>query len=133
MTERTGLDPQKDYWYTSWELFRCCLLRTLLSYEGKPTAEGGSILRPDLAVSMPEVSADGLTWTFRIREGLRYAPPLQDLDITAQDFIRAIERTAYPGTAAGYPFYYSIIQGFDQFVAGDATRSRGWRLPTTEP
>jgi len=129
LTESTGLDPQKDYWYTSWELFRCCLLRTLLSYEGKPTAEGGSILRPDLAASMPEVSGDGLTWTFRIREGLRYAPPLQDLDITAQDFIRAIERTAYPGAAAGYPFYYSIIQGFDQFVAGDATTISGLEAP----
>jgi ABC-type oligopeptide transport system substrate-binding subunit len=54
---------------------RCCLLRTLLSYQGAPTSQGGATLRPDLAASMPTVSDDGLTWTFRIRQGLQYAPP----------------------------------------------------------
>src|SRR5262245_60319561 len=69
------LDPQVAYDATSWELFRCCLLRTLMSFKGQPTSRGGAELRPDLAREMPEVSADGLTWTFRIKSGIRYAPP----------------------------------------------------------
>ena len=49
------LDPQRYYWGSAWELFRCCLLRTLYSYNGKPTEEGVPELRPDLAVG-PAVS-----------------------------------------------------------------------------
>jgi peptide/nickel transport system substrate-binding protein len=128
--EGEALDPQKDYWYTSWELFRCCLLRTLLSHEGRPTAEGGSVLRPDLAASMPEVSPDGLTWTFRIKPGLRYGPPLEAVQITAQDFIRALEREANPqASEGGYSFYYSIVQGFDDFSAGTSSSISGLEAP----
>ena len=82
------LDPQGAYFTTSWELFRCCLLRTLYSYNGRPTEEGGMELRPDLATGLPQVSADGLTWTFRLREGLRYAPPFDDTQIVALDVVR---------------------------------------------
>ena len=53
------------------EPFRCCLLRTLYSYNGKPGGGGGVARpRPDLADGMPGVSSDGLTWTFRLRQGL---------------------------------------------------------------
>src|SRR5512134_732817 len=41
------LDPQASYETVAWELFRCCLLRTLVSYNGKPTDEGGAEVRPD--------------------------------------------------------------------------------------
>ncbi len=68
---------------TSFELFRCCLLRTLMSYNGQPTSEGGAELRPDLADGLPEVSPDGLTWTFRLKPGIRYAPPFADREIVA--------------------------------------------------
>jgi ABC-type transport system substrate-binding protein len=76
----------------TYELLRCCLLRTLLSYNGQSTSGGGTLLRPDLAAALPEVSADGLTWTFHLRAGLHYAPPLQSTEITAGDFIRSVER-----------------------------------------
>ena len=55
-TSRHILDPQKDYFSEPWELFRCCLLRTLLSFDGRQTDQGGTILRPDLATQLPEVS-----------------------------------------------------------------------------
>ncbi len=73
------------------ELQRCCLLRTLVNYRGATTEEGGSVLRPDLAVALPQVSEDGLTYTFRLRPGLRYAPPYEQVTIKAQDIVRAIE------------------------------------------
>src|SRR5207244_8537451 len=84
-----ALDPQNDYATTSWELFRCCLLRTLLSHPGVPTAQGGAVPQPDLSASLPKVSPDGLAWTFTIKTGVHYGPPLQSVEVTAGDFIRA--------------------------------------------
>ena len=120
-----AFDPQKEYYSVTWEYYRCCLLRTLMSYEGVPTDEGGADIHPDLAASA-EQSEDGLTWTFSIKPGLMYAPPKQDTEITAGDFIRAIERTANPeANVGGYSFYYSVIEGFDDFAAGDAEEISG--------
>jgi len=121
------LDPQGAYFTTPWELFRCCLLRTLYSYNGMPTEEGGMELRSDLATGLPEVSADGLTWTFRLREGLRYAPPFDDTQIVALDVVRALEREARTG--GPYAFYYSVIRGFDDHQAGTADSIAGLETP----
>ena len=65
-----AFDPQKEYYSVTWEYYRCCLLRTLMSYKGVPTAQGGADIFPDLAAADPEVSADGLTWTFTIKPGM---------------------------------------------------------------
>src|SRR5436190_24179883 len=58
-----AFDPQKEYYSITWEYYRCCLLRTLMSYNGHTTQEGGTKALPDLAVAAPTVSQDGLTWT----------------------------------------------------------------------
>jgi peptide/nickel transport system substrate-binding protein len=118
----SGLDPQGQTLMADSELFRCCLLRTLYSYPGLPTEDGGAELRPDLAASMPTVSRDGLRWTIRLRAGLRYAPPFEGIEITAADFIRALERTARVHSDVNYGYDYAVIEGFDDFGAG-ATES----------
>ena len=125
-----AFDPQKEYYSIAWAIYRCCLLRTLLSYNGKTTAEGGAEVLPDLAAAPPEVSADGLTWTFALKPGINYSPPLQDLTVTAQDFIRAMDREACSECASGgYNFYYSVIEGFPEFSAGDADTISGLEAP----
>jgi peptide/nickel transport system substrate-binding protein len=127
-TEPSNLDPQKEYY--EWETFRCCLLRTLVSYPGRPAEEGGNELQPDLATALPEVSADGLVWTFRLKDGLRFAPPFEDVPITANEVINALERLADPeASAGGYGFYYSVIEGFDAVAAGEATSISGLSAP----
>ena len=118
------LDPRETWNGVAWELFRCCLLRTLYSYNGKPTDEGGMEPRPDLATGMPDVSSDGLTWTFHIRQGLRYAPPFSDTPVVAGDIVRAIERMK-----GDNPLYYSVIQGFDAFRSGSAKSISGLQVP----
>ena len=125
-----AFDPQKEYYSVTWEYYRCCLLRNLMSYEGVPTDEGGADIFPDLAAGEPEQSSDGLTWTYSIKPGIHYAPPKEDVEITAQDFIRALERTANPdANVGGYSFYYSVIEGFDDFAAGDAEEISGLKAP----
>lgn len=127
------LDPKNYEWFP--ELLRCCLLRTLTSYTGRPTAAGGTEPRPDLAVAMPDASADGLTWTFRLKRGLTYAPPFEDVEITAGDVVRALERRiaipaeSTPSPAWGYSFYFSPIVGLDAYLAGDASTIAGLAVP----
>ena len=125
-----AFDPQKEYYSVSWEYYRCCLLRTLLSYNGQTTDQGGSELHPDLAADMPTISDDGLTWTFTLKPGIHYGPPLQDVIVTSHDFVRALEREACSRcNVGGYSFYYSAIEGFDEFAAGDADSISGLETP----
>ncbi len=69
LPDATELDPALGP-YQVLEYLRCCVGRTLLSYNGRPTAKGGADLHPGLAAAAPKVSSDGLTWTFRIRRAL---------------------------------------------------------------
>ena len=126
------LDPHLDNWYDSAELLRCCLGRTLLSTNGKAADQGGALLHPDLAAELPEISTDGLTWTFRLKPGLRYAPPLQDTEITSADFVRSFQRMLSPQFIEQFSFSGSIfgdIVGAAAYSAGDATSISGLATP----
>jgi peptide/nickel transport system substrate-binding protein len=123
-------EPKAYYGTVSSLAWRCCLLRTLVSFNGRPTAEGGAEPQPDLATSLPEVSSDGLRWTFTLKQGLRYAPPFEDTEIVAQDIVRALTRRSRVWTgSSGYDFYYSPIRGFDEFWAGKADSISGLETP----
>jgi peptide/nickel transport system substrate-binding protein len=126
-----GMDPQQEYATWTWELFRCCLLRTLLSYNGRPWDQGGSEVRPDLAVAPPEISSDGLTWTFHLRRGLRYAPPLEQTEITARDIVRALLRAGDPdaGSDVLARTYLSPIRGFTEYQRGKSSSISGLETP----
>jgi peptide/nickel transport system substrate-binding protein len=127
-----ALDPHRWTWYDDLELQRCCLSRTLVSYLGVPTSEGGSILQPDLAESLPEVSADGLLWTFRIRPGIRYAPPLEDVEVTSLDFVRGLHRILpfHVGDQGGFAALTQLgIVGVDAYLAGTASTVAGLETP----
>ena len=122
-----AFDPQVEYYQVTWGYFRCCLLRTLVSFKGLDAGQGGNDLVPDLATDLPDVTDDGLTYTFTILDGVTYAPPFQDREIVAEDFINAMERLGNPNIQSGYPFYYSPIEGFDAFSEGEADSISGLR------
>ena len=126
------LDPQVPFSVANAqrEFLRCCLLRTLLSYTGRSTSEGGTVLHPDLATALPEITDDGLTWTFHLRRGLHYAPPLEDIEITTPDIVRAIQRVASPeiGTAE-YETYFTPIEGVPEYFDGRASTISGLETP----
>jgi peptide/nickel transport system substrate-binding protein len=125
-----AFDPQKSYYSVTWEYYRCCLTRNLMSYKGVPTSEGGSEIFPDLAAGEPAISDDQLTWTFTLKDGIFYGDPFSDVEITAQDFIRALEREGNPkANVGGYSFYYYVIEGFQDFEAGKADSISGLSAP----
>jgi peptide/nickel transport system substrate-binding protein len=108
-----AFDPAEEYSQISWQIFQCCLTRTLLSFNNRTAEDGGNEPRPDLATDLPELSEDGLTYTFTLKQGIMYAPPFQDTEVTAPDFVRAFERLACDKCSdEGYPFYYDVIEGF---------------------
>jgi peptide/nickel transport system substrate-binding protein len=127
----------------TYEILRCCLLRSLLSYNGQSTSGGGTLLRPDVAARLPDVSPDGLTWTFHLRRGLHYAPPLQKTEITAGDFVRSAERLLSPpppdlpppygeildSYLGGFLALQDIIAGAHEYVDGKAEHISGLEAP----
>jgi peptide/nickel transport system substrate-binding protein len=125
-----GMDPRDEWNASSWELLRCCLVRTLMSYDVSGATRD---LRPvpDLAAAPPQISADGLTWTFRMRSGIRYAPPLEDVEITSGDVARAIIRAAgrYDPDDPSLVLYFDLIEGFVEYAQGDASSIVGLQTP----
>ena len=130
-------DPQATAFADQLELFRCCLLRTLLSYSGHSVRGGGAVLQPDLAAGLPSISADGLTWTFPIKSGIHYAPPMADTEIVAGDFVRALERALrpdpFPQNPSGYtfyaPYFTEVIAGASEFGQGKTSAISGLETP----
>lgn len=125
-----AFDPQASYTVVEWEILRCCLVRTLMTYRGVPDSAGTQPV-PDLATDPPTVSADGLTWTFHLKHDLHYAPPFQDVAITATDVQRALLRSARgigpdDGAAATY---LPLIDGYAEYAAGEADAIAGVVTP----
>jgi peptide/nickel transport system substrate-binding protein len=88
------------------------LIRTLVSYKHTAGADGNQIVA-DLATEVPEPTNGGKTYTFTLKDGVKFGPPL-DRDITSRDVAYAFERMASEPLGAQYGFYYEgTIEGFE--------------------
>ncbi len=56
-----------------------------------------------------EVSEDGLTYTFHLRDGLKWS---DGSDLTASDFVYSWNRAIAPETAADYEYMFDCIDGY---------------------
>lgn len=74
----------------------------------------GKDLKPAIAKSEPKVSADGKTYTFKLRN----AKWSNGDPVTAQDFVFAWRRTVSPKTKSQYAYLYSGVQNADEITAG---------------
>ena len=87
-------------------------------------------LAPNLAIGMPEVSADGLRYTFRIRPDARYPddpafPDGQGRPATVHDLIYSIKRHFDPGTRSqGAWLWKGKIVGLDDWAEAGADYDR---------
>ena len=87
----------------------------LLTY---PHVEGqaGAELIPGLAEDLPEISADGKTYTLTLRDGLKYS---DGTDVVASDFEHTIKRVL--NLESGGSAFYQTIEGATEYLeAGDA-------------
>lgn len=114
---------------TQGQLLRCCLARTPLTYPGRVTTDGGTIVIPDLAESLPDLSADGRTWTLKFKAGLKYAPPYDNVAIVPADVIRAAERAVRRSPAVVDAGPLLGVVGAAAMAAGEADHITGLQAP----
>ena len=78
---------------------------------------------------LPEVSEDGLTWTFTMKDGLKWS---DGSDLTAKDFEYSFKRLASPDTAAPYgETVVGMIDGYEDAIGnpdadGNTTTDPDW-------
>jgi peptide/nickel transport system substrate-binding protein len=118
------LDPGMAYLAFDFALFRG-MVRELYSFDTRAEGERSLQPVPDLADGPYQLSDDGRTYTFKIRRGVKYAPPA-DREVMAKDFVYAIERQLDPEHRSPNP-YSRLIKGVDDFAAGKARRISGLR------
>lgn len=64
-----------------------------------------------------ETSEDGLTWTFHLRDGLKWS---DGSDLTAEDFVYSWKRVCDPMVAAPYAeTVLGMVAGYNEAIAGD--------------
>jgi ABC-type oligopeptide transport system substrate-binding subunit len=80
---------------------------------------------PDLAKGMPQVSPDGLTWTFRLRTDARFS---NGDPVTAQDVLYSWNRLASL-TALASSFIFALVAGDTDVRAGKTTTLSGLTAP----
>src|SRR5215218_877960 len=102
--------------------------RTLYGYNLAGPPDQVSVPVPDIASGPPQLSADRRTYTFTLRPGVRYAPPV-NREVTARDFITAIQRLYDKTTPSYWRQYADLIAGAAAFGAGKASRISGLAAP----
>ena len=122
-----GFDPTAEYLGSAFGIYDSLLLRTLVGYNHVAGAAGNDVI-PDLATSLGTVSKNGLTYTFKLKSGVKFGPPL-NREITSKDVLYAFERLGNPKLIPGYAFYYEVIKGFKAFEAGTAKNIAGITTP----
>lgn len=70
--------------------------------------------QPALAADFPVISADKLTYTIKLRDGIQWA---DGSPVTAQDFVYSFRRTLDPATKATYAFMVAWIKGGADIMA----------------
>ena len=86
------------------------------AFEGLLKFDKDNNIVPGVAESY-EVSDDGITWTFHLRDGLKWS---DGSDLTAEDFVYSWKRVADPETAAPYGYdLLNYIKGYEEAEAGN--------------
>jgi peptide/nickel transport system substrate-binding protein len=122
-----GLDTAVTYTPNGIAIARA-YARTLYGYNLAGPPEQKTVPVPDIARSPPQRSADQRTYTFTLRPGVRYAPPV-NREVTAQDFIAAIQRLYDKQTPLPGQQYADLIAGAAAFGAGKAGHISGLVAP----
>ncbi|MCZ2839676.1 ABC transporter substrate-binding protein [Modestobacter sp. VKM Ac-2985] len=97
--EIDSLDPQRSYMPSVWNLMRL-YTRTLVTYSAEPGSTDELV--PDLATDLGTSTDGGRTWTYTLREGVRFE---SGRPITSRDVEYGIERSFASDVVVGGPTY----------------------------
>lgn len=107
-----SFDPGNTYYAYMYNLSRL-YARPLMTF--KPAAgEAGNELVPDLASAPGEPSDGGKTWTYKLREGLKYE---DGTPITSKDVKYAVERSNFARDvlSLGPNYFQQFLEGGDKY------------------
>jgi ABC-type oligopeptide transport system substrate-binding subunit len=85
-----------------------------LIYAGLVTAKADGTPVDHLAASH-QVSSDGLTWTFTLKDNLKFS---DGTPITAEDVAYSLNRVVLPATKSSVSNYLSLLKDYDKVTAG---------------
>ena len=117
------LDPAIGYDATNWPAIK-------MVFDGLLDYDSNIALEPRLAEALPQVSADGLTYTFKIRKGVKFQ---NGRELVADDVVYSITRVINPETGSPGAGFFMGIQGAREFVDGKSISVSGIQAidPTT--
>ncbi|ABE57576.1 ABC transporter substrate-binding protein [Chromohalobacter israelensis] len=113
------LDPAIGYDWQNWSMIKS-LFDGLIDYE-----PGTTELKTDLAKDY-EISDNGLTYTFHLREGVTFH---NGREMVASDVKYSLERTVNPETQSPGAGFFSSIEGFDAVASGESMALSGITTP----
>lgn len=123
-----NFDPTGEYLGDAWGVLTM-EVKPLLGYEHVAGALGNKLV-PDLATSVPTPTNGGKTYTFHLKSGAMFGPPVNRA-ITSQDIVTAMDRLANPKDGGQYAFYYTVIKGWNAYAAGKAKTISGITTPNS--
>jgi peptide/nickel transport system substrate-binding protein len=116
------VDPALAYYQISVQiLYPSCTM--LLNYPDKPAPEG-TRLQPEGAETMPEVSDDGKTYVFTVRDGFQLSPPSNEM-VDAESYAFAINRVLSPELQSPASSFIADIVGAQDVIDGKAKTASG--------
>jgi oligopeptide transport system substrate-binding protein len=121
--EPEDLDPQVVTAYTDQNIL-------LALFEGLTAIDEKSSQAVPAAAESWEVSADGLAWTFHLREGLRWSNGER---LTADDFVRSWRRMLLPAFAAEYAYLLYPIRNAEGFNQGRVSDPSALGIAAPDP
>jgi ABC-type transport system substrate-binding protein len=110
-----GLDPQVNNDELS-------IMAMKLLFEGLIDYDEEVRFVPRLARELPDVSEDGLTYTFRLRQGVHFH---NGRELVAEDVRWSMEHMLHPDTHSPGVGFYELIDGLAEYTAGSADHIRG--------
>jgi len=122
-----NFDPTGEYLGNAWGILDNLLLRPLVGYKHAAGADGNEMIG-DLATAVPQPTDNGLTYTYHLRKGVKFGPPVNRA-VTSKDVQYALQRLAKPANGGQYAFYYTAIQGWTDYADGKAQSISGISTP----
>lgn len=113
------LDPAIGYDWVNWSMIKSLYSRLMDYTPGTPD------LIPSLAESFT-VSPDGLTYTFKLRKGVKFT---NGREVVASDVKYSIERAVDPKTQGPGAGFFGAIKGFDAVTGGTSPTLDGIATP----
>ena len=108
-----SVDPGDTYYGLSWNLVRL-YGRALTMFKPAPGAASSELI-PDLAESLGQTTDGGKTWTYKLREGVKYE---DGTPITSEDVKYAVLRTVGKETLVNGPTYFGDFLAFPEGYKG---------------